>query len=164
MSFVSAWMNIEGDQQGTITEGVGSSSHGVEGHEDEIWVHNYRHNIDYAETDVVGWGARVHKPLMVTKLFDKATPLLYGALCNGETLTVKLVFNRLSYGGDQEKVYTIELKRAHIVKIEPELQFQDASADKYLYKEAIYFRYGEISWTHEEFGTTFVDTWNSSDD
>ncbi|WP_422766527.1 type VI secretion system tube protein TssD [Pseudomonas aeruginosa] len=72
-----AYMSITGTKQGLITAGA------------------------FTE------GQRVHKPVVITKVFDKASPLLLAALTSGERLTkVEIQWYRTSAAGTQEHYYT----------------------------------------------------------
>ncbi len=63
-------------------------------------------------------GQRVHKPVVITKVFDKASPLLLAALTSGERLTkVEIQWYRTSAAGTQEHYYTTVLEDAIIVDI-----------------------------------------------
>ena len=81
-----AYMSIEGEMQGLITAGnftepsVGNIYQ--EGHEDQILVEAFKHNIILPRDPQSGQptGQRVHQPVTITKVFDKCSPLLYSAL------------------------------------------------------------------------------------
>src|SRR5690554_5983197 len=87
-----AYMTIEGTKQGLITAGtftedsVGNIFQ--EGHEDQILVQAFDHQVIIPRDPQSGQptGQRVHKPLMITKVFDKSSPLLFNALTSGERL------------------------------------------------------------------------------
>ncbi|RPZ98033.1 type VI secretion system tube protein Hcp, partial [Pseudomonas aeruginosa] len=82
-------------------------------------------------------GQRVHKPVVITKVFDKASPLLLAALTSGERLTkVEIQWYRTSAAGTQEHYYTTVLEDVH-------------------------FTYRKITWTHEVSGTSGSDDWRS---
>ncbi|NOR56491.1 MAG: type VI secretion system tube protein Hcp, partial [Sulfurovum sp.] len=52
-------------------------------------------------------GQRVHAPYVVTKVLDKASPLLMNALVTGETLTkIEIKKYRTNYEGKLEHYYT----------------------------------------------------------
>src|SRR5690554_2104254 len=80
-----AYMTIEGTKQGLITAGtftedsVGNIFQ--EGHEDQILVQAFDHQVIIPRDPQSGQptGQRVHKPLMITKVFDKSSPLLFNA-------------------------------------------------------------------------------------
>ncbi|MCV5665413.1 type VI secretion system tube protein Hcp, partial [Escherichia coli] len=53
-------------------------------------------------------GQRVHRPLVVTKVQDRSSPLLFNALVSGEKLPECLIrFYRTSVQGKQEHYYSI---------------------------------------------------------
>ncbi|MFK3567558.1 type VI secretion system tube protein TssD, partial [Pseudomonas sp. M3] len=61
---------------------------------------------------------RVHKPFIFTSSLNKATPLMYQALANGEMLpTVEVSWYRTSSEGKQEHFFTTTLEDATIVSI-----------------------------------------------
>ena len=83
------YISIEGQTQGNITAGAFTSdSVGniyVEGHEDEVLVQEFSHVVTVPTDPQSGQpsGQRVHKPLMITKVFDKSSPLIFNALTSG---------------------------------------------------------------------------------
>src|SRR5690606_28817149 len=84
-----AYMTIEGtnhslDTDGTITEDSSRYSF-QEGHEDQIRVQDMDHHVIIPRDPQSGQptGQRVHEPLMITKVFDKSSPLLFNALTSG---------------------------------------------------------------------------------
>ncbi|MEV1661324.1 type VI secretion system tube protein TssD, partial [Pseudomonas aeruginosa] len=85
-----AYMSITGTKQGLITAGaftedsVGNTYQ--EGHEDQVMVQGFNHEVIIPRDPQSGQptGQRVHKPVVITKVFDKASPLLLAALTSGE--------------------------------------------------------------------------------
>ena len=85
-----AYLEIEGVSQGPITQGaftedsVGNIYQ--EGHENKILVQGFSHNLRVPTNTQNGQptGQRMHRPLTITKVFDKSSPLLYTALSKGE--------------------------------------------------------------------------------
>ena len=81
-----AYLSITGVKQGLITAGtftqdsVGNIYQ--EGHEDQILVQAFAHQVIIPRDPQSGQptGQRVHKPLMISKVFDKSSPLLFSAL------------------------------------------------------------------------------------
>ena len=88
-----AYLSLEGTKQGLITAGtftedsVGNIFQ--EGHEDQILVQAFSHQVIIPRDPQSGQptGQRVHKPLMITKVFDKAAPLIFYSLTSGERLS-----------------------------------------------------------------------------
>jgi type VI secretion system secreted protein Hcp len=87
------FMPLTGPRQGLITAGaftadsVGNTYQ--EGHEDQVMVQGFSHEVIIPRDPQSGQptGQRVHKPVKITKVFDKSSPLLLAALTSGERLT-----------------------------------------------------------------------------
>ena len=101
-----AYIAITGEKQGNITAGCNTSdSMGnkyQQDHSDESTIIEFSHNVNVPRDPQSGQptGQRVHKPFVVTKRFDKASPLLYQALCTGERLSeVEVKWYRTSMTG-----------------------------------------------------------------
>jgi type VI secretion system secreted protein Hcp len=97
-------------------------------------------------------GKRQHKPLVVTKYLDKATPLLYNALVMNENLpTVQLTYYRPDRENVPQMYYTVQLVNASIAGIQA--GFPNT--------EQISFTYQKIIWTWTEGGITAEDDWEA---
>ena len=105
----------------------------------------------------------MHKPMVITKVFDKSSPLLYVALSTGERLTkCKLKWYRTSTSGTQEHYFTIELEDAIITQIKARMpNCQDPTQSTFTHLEDVAFSYRKINWTHEVGGTSGTDDWRS---
>jgi type VI secretion system secreted protein Hcp len=91
-------------------------------------------------------GKRMHKPFTITKVLDKATPMLLSALVTNENLTkVKLT---LQEGG--KDVATVELTNANLA----DYQAHGTS-------ETWSFTYQKITWTWLDGGITASDDWEA---
>ena len=164
-----AYLTIEGVSQGNITEGaftedsVGNIFQ--EEHENEILVEAFSHTVTVPTDPQSGQptGQRVHKPLTITKIFDKSSPLLYTALCTGEKLpTCELKWYRTSVSGTQEHYFTIKLEDAIITNIEARMpNCQDPSQASFTHLEDVSFSYRKITWTHEKASTSGDDDWRA---
>ena len=165
---VAAWMSIKGEKQGNITDGAGDAkSIGTltkKGHEKEILVWAWDHAVTQP-TDVASGGAsgtRVHSPVVVTKQFDKSSPLLYQALCMGETLTsVETRFYRIE-GSQEVEYFKITLEDAKITEVKSWMpNFQDKSLAHLQQMEDVAFRYTKIIWENIATSTTAEDDWRA---
>ncbi|MGP0016230.1 Hcp family type VI secretion system effector [Pseudomonas sp.] len=164
-----AYLSIVGATQGNITDGtftmksVGNIFQ--EGHEDQILVQAFEHQIIVPRDPQSGQptGARVHKPLMITKVFDKSSPLIFEALTSGESLDkCRLEWFRTSSTGTQEHYFTIELEDAIIVDVVSKMpNCQDPDNAHFTHTEDVYFTYRKIIWTHELCGTSGSDDWRT---
>lgn len=164
-----AYLSLEGATQGPISKGAFTTqSVGniyQEGHEDEILVEAFNHIVTVPTDPQSGQptGQRVHKPLTITKVFDKASPLLYTALTTGEKLPkVEVKWYRTSPEGKQEHYFTIKLEDAIITNINSRMpNCQDPGQAHFTHLEDVSFTYRKITWTHEVGGTSGSDDWRN---
>lgn len=161
------FISIKGSTQGLITEGaitpesVGNSYQ--DGHENEAMVKSFSHEINIPRDPQSGQpsGQRTHEPLIISKLFDKSSPLLYNALTAGETLEeVELKWYRTSYAGKQEHFYSMVLEDAVIVNIEASMTPEAGeTVTQVAPLEKVAFSYRKITWRHETASTSGTDDW-----
>ena len=166
---IPAYMTVEGVTQGMITEGaLSEESVGnlyQEGQDEAFMVQAFEHSIMIPRDSQSEQpsGTRIHKPLTVTKVFDKASPLLYQALVTGESLTCRIEWYRTSSEGTHEHYFTHELEGAAIVDIKSTMpNCQDPNTAHFTHLEEISFSYSTITWTHEVGGTEGTDDWRVS--
>ena len=153
-------LSLTGQNQGKI-----EGSCEMQGREGTILVYALDHNIEIPRDTHSGLptGKRMHKPLTVTKEFDKSSPKLYQALCSGEQFSeVVLDFYRISPQGTEEKYYTIKLENAIIVHSKgwyPHTLEPKNEAFKHM--EDISFTYEKIIWTWNPDGIEAEDSWKT---
>ena len=164
-----AYLSIEGVSQGLISQDCNSpDSIGniyQEEHTDEILVEAHSHELT-VPTDVQSGmtsGQRMHRPLIITKVFDKSSPLLAQALCTGEKMSkCELTFYRTSMDGVQEPYFKIELEDAVINNIKSYMpNCQDPSMAHFTHLEDVSFTYRKITWTHLVANTEAFDDWRA---
>jgi type VI secretion system secreted protein Hcp len=121
-------MAIEGAKQGNITAGANTmDSMGnkyQQDHADESTVLEFKHEIIIPKDPQSGQptGQRMHQPAVVRKRYDKASPLLYNALCSGERLSkVTIKWYRTSMEGTMEHYFTHELEDALLLDMKAEM-------------------------------------------
>lgn len=104
---------------------------------------------------------RIHKPLIVTKIFDKSSPKLYTSLVTGERLpTCEVHWYRTTVTGEQEHYFTHMFEDAVIIEIETYMpNCQDPAAAPFTHLERVHFSYRKITWTHEKASTSGEDDW-----
>jgi len=164
-----AYMSIEGTKQGNITQGtLTADSVGniwQEAHQDEILVEAFKHTVMVPTDPQSGQptGQRVHRPLTVTKVYDKSSPLLYQALTSGERLgKVVVKWYRTTMEGQQEHYFSHELEDAVIVDITAHMpNCQDPGQTHFTHLEDVTFTYRKITWTHQKAGTSGSDDWRA---
>lgn len=119
---------------------------------DSIVVVGYEHDIYRPHDPLSGFPTqeRQHTPLTIVKYIDKATPLLYKVLCEGELLTeIKLSFYRTNPKNAEVLYYQITLTNAHIVAIKA----------SYPNLETISFTYQTIDWYWAPENIIWGDSW-----
>lgn len=160
---IPTYLTIIGERQGLISGGANTQdSAGVgwqSGHVDQIMVQAVKHGVSgrMAQSD----GNRMHRPLIVTKVLDKTTPLLFSAACSGERLTTcRLDWYRPSSTAGLELFFTMELTDAVILDIDIAMPHcQDVSAANYTQIERVQFAYRKITMRHDICGTMTTDAW-----
>jgi type VI secretion system secreted protein Hcp len=150
------FMTLKGTTQGNI-EGYNTTA----GREKEIQCHALDQTIDIPIDEKTGQptGLRIHRPITITKSFDKASPLMYKALVTGERMSeVILKFFRIHKAGNQENFFTITMKNATIIKIKPmTYNIFDPDLQRYDNLEEVSFTYGQIEWRWEPDSISAMD-------
>jgi type VI secretion system secreted protein Hcp len=164
-----SYMSVIGTKQGLITkDALTAQSVGniyQEAQKDECLVQAFSHevNIPYDPQSGQPTGKRVHRPLIITKIFDKSSPQLLQALCTGEVLTsVVIRWFRQAHGnsGGSEHYYTTKLEGAIIVQIKDYMHNCQESATSYFtHMEDVHFTYRKITWEHITANTMGFDDW-----
>jgi len=164
------YMTIEDDEGNVITEGASSEeSIGAfhkESHADEILVLAFNHKVLVPTDDRTGerTGNPRHEKMVITKLIDKATPLLWGALAQNSSLNIQVHFYRgadAGSGGEPVHYYTIDLEGAKINRIETHSpDIMNPANDTYMAYEEVALTYNSISWEHEVCSTNAITKWS----
>jgi type VI secretion system secreted protein Hcp len=154
---LSSYLEISGSEQGPIQ---GSSLR--RGREDMIEVFQFNHcvEIPLGIDQNVGSGQATHRPLEVFKEVDRATPKLYQALCQRETLDkVRLFWHRYNQVGKEELYFSIRLQNARILRIQPWTPdaFEE-KRDSMRFMERISFGYERIVWSWGAEGNVEYET------
>ncbi len=164
MSFIS-YMTLIGTTQKLISEGASSlksiGNHYQQGREDQILVKSYRHGLyrpEGAQTD-----GRMHRPFVITKMRDSASPLLLNAWRTGEVLSVCQIDEyRISPQGGLEHYLTTKLKDAIITAIDVvSVDPQDTAGGHAMPIETVSLAYRTITLTHEVCRTEGGDYWDN---
>lgn len=150
-------MWVTGKTQGEIKGGCDQS-----GREGSILVQAVAHTIEIPSDPQSGMpvGKRVHRPLIITKTIDPASPQLYFALTHGEMMTVKLDWYRIDPSGTEENYYRTELEDAILVSVREYFPCVfDAETEQYQHMEELALTYRKIRWSHLADGKESEDDW-----
>ena len=162
---LNAYLRLKGQKTGDVKGSVTQK-----GRADSMMVIAYAHEVVTPRDVASGLptGKRQHKPLMILKEIDKASPLLYNILVNNENIpTWKLEFwtpqiKAATGVGSEVQYYTIELTNANICQIEQYmLNNKDPELTRYAPSERVYFTYQKITWTWVDGGITAEDDWEA---
>ena len=157
---LNAYLRLEGETQGEIKGSITQK-----GREDTIMVIGTSHDVVSPRDAASGLptGKRQHKPFVISKEIDKATPLLYYALVNNENIkTWKLEYWQPSKSGAEQQHYTIELTNASIASIRHEMLNNKYPENmQHKEREHISFCYQKITWTWVDGGISAEDDWES---
>jgi type VI secretion system secreted protein Hcp len=159
MALVS-FLKLKSKRLGEIKGGVSQA-----GRQNQIAVIGVSHDIVSPRDPASGQasGKRMHKPLVITKELDKATPLLFQVLTNGDVLTeFELHFIGTKPNGTEAHIYTMKLTNAMIASIHFEKANMRIPANAALKDfEVIAFTYESIEWTFVDGGITAQDDWEA---
>ncbi len=154
----SGYLLITGAKTGAVKGGVKQS-----GHEDTIEVLAVEHEIN-VPTDVHSgqiFGRRQHKPFKISKALDKATPLLYQMMCNGENIkSAEIKFNKVGATGGEVLFFTYILEDVKIIEIKSIMHnVKDKTLDYLPNMEEVSLSYRKITWKIEDGGIQASDDW-----
>lgn len=162
-----AYMSIVSATNGLLTDAaftedsVGNTYQ--KGHENEVMVQAFEHEVTIATDPQNGTPSsdRIHKPARITKVFDRCSPLLLQALCDGEQLSkVEIKWYRQAKSG-KEHYFTTTLEHATIVRIHDYMHnCQDPNNQHFTHLQDVYMTYRKITWDHVRSTTTGSDNWD----
>ena len=160
-----AYMYAKGAKSGAINGSVTQK-----GRENSVAVIAVSHSIISPRDPQSGLptGQRMHKPYVITKELDMATPLLYNVLCTNENLTTVVVkfwtpqIKAASGVGAEVQHFTVKLTNANIASIDFRMaNIRHPDLVKFAEYEEIAMTYQKIEWTWTDGGITAGDDWEA---
>lgn len=157
----NAYLRLKGVKQGEIKGSVT-----LTGREGTILVVAAEHEIS-SPTDAASGlptGKVQHKPFILVKEVDRASPQIMNALLTNELMTTfKLEFWRASGTLNVEKLfYTVSLTNARFGAIKLEkLNTAYPENDSIRERERVAIYYDTITWTSADAGTSAMGSWDS---
>lgn len=139
------------DSEGNLIEGNAS----ILGREGLVKVLRFDHTVRIPTNDRKGelTGVRQHGPASFVKPFDKATPLLADALCNGETLQEVVFHWYRRESGDLVEYFRHTLKEA---------KFSEHQAFGSIPQEKLSILYSKITWLFLDGNIEYTDSWTAA--
>ena len=162
---LNAYLKLKGQKSGEIKGSVTQK-----GRENKIMVIAVSHEIISPRDAASGLptGKRMHKPFVITKELDKATPILYSVLVTNENVSEwELQFwtpqlRATSGTGTEVQHYTVKLTNANIASISFRMaNNKHPDLMKFAEYEEIAFTYQKIEWTWNDGGITAGDDWEA---
>lgn len=156
---IPAYMWIK-DDQGNEIEG----SVAVNGREGSIEVLGFEHELRIPTDGDTGalTGTRKHEPFRFLKAYDCATPYLYKACSNGQTLKeLKLSWFKIDDSGTEKEYFRHTLENVKVTSVKPVMHnVKDLEKEKYPHLEEVCVRYSGITWTYVDGNIEFSDSWS----
>lgn len=157
---LAAYLTITAERQGQIHGSVLQK-----GREGKILVAAVQHEIVCPRDPTTGQptGRRAHKPFMVTKVVDRASPLLYGILCTNENIReARIDFWTSTPTGQEKQHYTVRLTNATICGITLKMpNVRQPKLARLTEYEEVSFTYEKIEWTWNDGGISAADDWET---
>jgi len=162
---LNAYLKLKGQKTGAIKGSVTQK-----GREGLIMVIAAAHEIVSPRDSASGLptGKRMHKPIVITKELDKASPLLWNVLVTNENISEWEIqfwtpqIKAATGTGAEFQHYRIQLVNANIASIAfrmPNNKHPDLM--KFAEYEEIAFTYQKIIWTWNDGGITAEDDWEA---
>lgn len=155
---IHGYMSLKGRRQGLIsagcsaTDSIGNRCQAA--HLDEIMVLSFSHNL----SNIGNTERTTHRPIMITKYVDKATPLLAEALTAREIVECRITLYRINASGKQEEYFRIDLSDAMIVDQRVEVP-HSVLLNNQEPQEYLAIRYGFVAWHHLIANTSGYASW-----
>ncbi len=146
--------NTGGDIKGSVAIG------GREGTSEIMEFHHDLHiPVDIHTGQVTG--KRVHGPVTLIKAYDAASPYLYKACCEGQTLQDVTIKWYMTDDTGSEKVYfTHKLEDVKVARIQAHMpNTKDPEKERYVHLEEVSLVYSKITWTYADGNIEYVDQW-----
>lgn len=157
---LNAYLSIVAQKQGPIQGSVTQK-----GRENKILVFSAIHEIVCPRDPASGLptGKRTHKPFMILKELDRATPLLFSILANNENIaSIELQFWQPSPTGVERQHFTVRLTNANISSIHFKMPNNRSTRLARLTEyEEVCFTYQRIEWTWNDGRLVTDDDWET---
>ena len=135
----------------------------VQGREGSIEVLAFDYGVSIPTDEHTGatTGTRKHKTARFTKAFCPASPILFGACCNGKTLkSMTLKWYRADDNGKEQEYFTHTLEDVKVVAYQQNLHhIKDHNKDLHVHEDEFAVRFSKISIKNHEGNIEATDTW-----
>ncbi|MDR1041849.1 MAG: Hcp family type VI secretion system effector [Deltaproteobacteria bacterium] len=157
---LTSYLKVTGKSQGEIK---GDCPQGGD-KKDRILVYAVDHAVEIPRDTHTGLptGQRIHKPLVITKHKDQASPLLFRACTTGENVDLVLDFYRIKPDGTEEKYFTVSVEEGIVVDMREYTPETFLPNNKPFFDmEQVSFTYSKITWTYNDGNIEYTDDWKA---
>jgi len=155
---IPAYMFLK-DESGNAVEG----SVEVAGREGSVEVWAFDHEVRIPTDPDTGklTGTRKHEAVKFVKAYDKSSPYLYKAVCEGQTFAeVTFHWFQINDEGAETEYFTHKLEGVKICSVKPVMHnVKDPSKERYVHLEEVQMRYQKITWTYVDGNLEASDSW-----
>ncbi len=149
------------DDQGSDIKG----SVAIAGREGSCEVMEFAHDLHIPTDPHTGklTGVRMHNPIMITKSYDAASPYLYKACCEGQTLKeVTIKWYAIDDTGSEKEYFIHKLGDVKVSSMKANMpNTKDPAKERYVHLEEVALVYGKITWTYVEGSIEYMDSWTT---
>lgn len=148
------------DQGGEIKGGVQIS--GREGSSEVMEFHHDLHIPTDPHTGRLA-GVRMHNPIIIQKSFDAASPYLYKACCEGQTLKEVIIkWYAIDDTGAEKEYFIHKLEEVKVAAMKGYMpNTKDPDKERYVHLEEVSLVYAKITWTYVDGSLEYMDSWIS---
>jgi len=109
-------------------------------------------------------GVRMHSPVKLIKSYDAASPYLYKACCEGQTLKeVTVKWYAIDDTGAEKEYFIHKLEDVKVAAMKAHMpNTKDPNKEKYVHLEEVSLVYGKITWTYVEGQLEYTDSWTTA--
>lgn len=148
-----AYMTIDGVEGGVT----------VAGREGTIEVLEFHHEVRIPTDPHTGQltGTRKHEAFQIVKAYDKSSPLLYQAVCEGLTFdSVTLDWYKIDDEGAETLYFKHQLEGVKVCSVKPLMHnVKIAEFERTVHMEMLSLRYSKITWEFTDGGLIHSDSW-----
>jgi type VI secretion system secreted protein Hcp len=149
------------DDQGSEIKG----SVQIAGREGSCEVMEFAHNLHIPTDPHNGrlTGVRMHSPVTLVKSYDAASPYLYKACCEGQTLKeVVIKWYTIDDTGTEKEYFIHKLEDAKVASMKAHMpNTKDPEKERYVHLEEVALVYSKITWTYPDGSLEYVDSWTA---
>lgn len=108
-------------------------------------------------------GVRMHSPVRLIKAYDKSSPYLYKACCEGQTFKeVRIDWYEIDDTGTEVVYFTHLLENVKVSSVRAYMpNTKEPDKERYTHLEEVAFVYSKITWTYTDGSLEYTDAWIS---